>query len=77
MPSTSNSSTGGAGTQHFERAGVSVAAFSPSVSERGRWTTQIWPCQSTVMPPIWPMIQLFGNCFGQEASTAKVGTSPA
>src|SRR5215475_5158679 len=29
------------------------------------------------MPPICPMIQLFGNCFGQEASTAKVGTSPA
>src|SRR5579871_4850091 len=29
------------------------------------------------MPPICPRIQLFGSCFGQEASTAKVGTSPA
>ena len=73
----SNSSTGGAGTQHFERGGVSVAPFSSSVSERGRWITQIWPCQSAVMPPTWPMIQLFGSSFGQDASTAKVGISPA
>ena len=29
------------------------------------------------MPPTWPMIQLFGSGFGQDASTAKVGTSPA
>ena len=32
---------------------------------------------SAVMPPTWPMIQLFGSGFGQEASTAKVGMSPA
>src|ERR1700753_547398 len=39
--------------------------------------TQICPCPSTVMPPTWPMIQLLGNGFGQDASTAKVGTSLA
>src|SRR3954454_16882936 len=77
LPSLSNSSTGGADTQHLERGGVRLAPFSSSVSERGRWITQMWPCQSTVMPPTWPRIQLFGNGFGQDASTAKVGTSPA
>ena len=77
MPSASNSSTGGADTQHFERGGFSAAPFSSSVSERGRWITQIWPCASTVMPPTWPRIQLFGSGFGQDASTAKVGMSPA
>jgi hypothetical protein len=61
----------------FERGGLSVAPFSSLVSERGRWITQICPCQSTVMPPIWPMIQLLGRGFGQEASTVKVGISPA
>src|SRR4051812_2116378 len=39
--------------------------------------TQICPFESAVMPPTWPMIQLFGSGFGQLASTAKVGTSPA
>src|SRR4051794_23403228 len=63
--------------QHFERGGLRVAPFSSSVSERGRWITQIWPCQSTVMPPTWPRIQLLGSGFGQAASTAKLGTSPA
>src|SRR4030095_6141656 len=77
LPSASNSSTGGADTQHFERGGVRAAPFSSSVSERGRWITQIWPCASTVMPPTWPRIQLFGSGFGQDASTAKVGMSPA
>ena len=77
MPSASNSSTGGAETQHFERGGVSAAPFSSSVSERGRWMTQMWSLESTVMPPTWPRIQLFGSGFGQDASTAKVGTSPA
>ena len=43
LPSASNSSTGGAETQHFERGGFSAAPFSSSVSERGRWITQIWP----------------------------------
>src|SRR4051794_32817213 len=37
----------------------------------------MWPCASVLMPPTWPMIQLFGSGFGQDASTAKVGTSPA
>src|SRR5882724_2166260 len=35
------------------------------------------PSASAVMPPTCPMIQLFGSGFGQVASTAKVGTSPA
>ena len=39
--------------------------------------TQMWPCASTVMPPTWPRIQLFGSGFGHDASTAKVGISPA
>ena len=77
LPSLSNSSTGGAGTQHFERGGVNAAPFSSSVSERGRWMTQMWPCASTVMPPTWPRIQLFGSVFGHDGSTAKVGISPA
>src|SRR5689334_21115665 len=63
--------------QHFERGGLRLAPFSSSVSERGRWITQIWPCQSTVMPPTWPRIQLFGSCLGQLGSTAKVGISLA
>jgi hypothetical protein len=29
------------------------------------------------MPPTWPMVQLFGSGFGQDASTANVGMSPA
>src|SRR3954466_4087400 len=29
------------------------------------------------MPPTWPRIQLFGSGFGQAASTAKAGMSPA
>src|SRR6186713_1928670 len=63
--------------QHLERGGVNAAPFSSSVSERGRWITQTWPCASTVMPPTWPRIQLFGSGFGQEGSTANVGMSPA
>src|SRR5450432_4287230 len=63
--------------QHFERGGVSAAPFSSSVNERGRWNTQMCPCGSAVMPPTWPMIQLFGSGFGQDASTANFGTSPA
>jgi hypothetical protein len=51
LPSVSNSSTGGAETQHFERGGVSDAPFSSSVSERGRWKTQMFPFESVVMPP--------------------------
>src|SRR5260221_10316175 len=35
------------------------------------------PSASDVMPPTCPMIQLLGSGFGQDASTAKVGTSPA
>ena len=77
LPSASNSRTGGADTQHFDRGGVSAAAFSSSVGERGRWTIQMWSCSSTATPPTCPTIQLFGNGFGQDASTAKVGISPA
>src|SRR5699024_1024483 len=57
--------------------GLSVAPFSSSVSERGRWITQICPWASTVMPPTWPMIQLLGSGFGHEASTANVGMPSA
>ena len=63
--------------QHFERGGVNVAPFSSSVSERGRWIIQICPCESTVMPPTWPRIQLFGSGFGQDGSTANLGISLA
>jgi hypothetical protein len=77
LPSTSNSSTDGAGTQHFERGGLRVAAFLV-VGQRARAVDHPdVPCQSTVMPPTWPRIQLLGNCFGQDASTAKIGISPA
>src|SRR5665647_62331 len=69
--------TGGAGTQHLLRGGLKVAAFSSSVSERGRWITQTWSCASTATPAAWPMIQLLGSVFGQAGSTAKWGTSAA
>jgi hypothetical protein len=68
-----NTSTDGAGTQHFERGGVSAAPFSSSVSERGRWNTQILSCASIAMPPTWPRIQLFGSGFGQNGSTRNAG----
>src|ERR1700753_4213839 len=39
--------------------------------------TQMCPWESTVMPPTWPRIQLFGNGFGQDASTVNLGISLA
>src|SRR6476660_5703188 len=75
LPAASNSITGGAGTQHWETGGFCAAPASSLVSERGRCKTQIWSCASTVMPPIWPMIQLLGSCLGQLGSTLKCGPS--
>src|SRR6202044_434868 len=72
-PAWLNTSTDGAGTQHFERGGLNVAPFSSSVSERGRWNTQILSCASIAMPPTWPRIQLFGSGFGQYGSTRNAG----
>src|SRR5277367_4793595 len=72
-PAGLNTSTDGAGRQHFERGGLSAAPFSSSVRERGRWNTQILSCASIVMPPTWPRIQLFGNGFGQYGSTRNAG----
>src|SRR5262245_49943198 len=77
LPSASNSITEGAGAQHRERLGVAVAPLSASFSERGRWKTQMWSWASTVMPPIWPMTQLLGSCFGHDASTLNCGTVSA
>ena len=70
-----NTSTEGAGTQHLERGGASAAPFSSSVSERGRWNTQMLSWASTVMPPIWPRIQLLGSGFGHCESTLSPGPS--
>src|SRR6185437_9170103 len=77
FPSWSNSITGGAATQHLVRGGLKDAAFSSSVSVRGRWMTQIWSCASTATPAAWPMIQLLGSGLGHEASTWNFGPSPA
>jgi len=54
---------------------LSAAPFSSGVSERGRWNTQILSLASIVMPPTWPMIQLFGSGFGQNGSTLNFGPS--
>src|SRR5580704_1892632 len=77
LPAASNSITGGAGTQHWETGGDCAAPASSLVSERGRCSTQMWSCASTVIPPIWPMIQLLGSCLGQEGSTLNSGPSAA
>src|SRR5262249_12413777 len=69
--------TGGAGTQHLVRGGVNDAAFSSSVSVRGRWLTQTLSCASTATPAACPMIQLLGSGFGQDASTWNLGKSLA
>jgi hypothetical protein len=68
-----NTSTDGAGMQHLERGGSSVAPFSSGVTERGRWNTQMSSFLSMNMPPTWPMIQLLGSGFGQNGSTLNVG----
>ena len=59
------------------RGGLKLAAFSSSVSERGRWMTQMWSCASTATPAACPMIQLFGSVFGHDASTWNFGKSSA
>src|SRR5690348_208 len=53
------------------------AAFSSSVSVRGRWMTQMWSCASTATPAACPMIQLLGSGLGQAASTWNFGPSTA
>src|ERR1700750_1977763 len=77
LPLVSNSITGGAGTQHLVRGGLKLAAFSSSVSVRGRWITQTLSSASTATPAACPMIQLFGRVCGHDASTLKVGGSAA
>src|SRR4029077_20944116 len=72
-PAWLNTSTDGAGTQHLARGGSNAAALSSSVSERGRWNTQILSCASTEMPPTWPRIQLLGSGRGQYGSTRNAG----
>src|SRR5271168_947958 len=73
LPEESNSSTGLAARQHMERCGVCAAPSSSGVSVPGRWRTQMWSWESTVRPPIWPMIQLLGSSSGQEGSTFSLG----
>jgi len=63
--------------QHFARGGSKLAAFSSSVSVLGRWITQMWSCASTATPAAWPISQLFGSGFGQDASTWNFGASAA
>src|SRR4030081_2997300 len=77
LPSASNSSTEGAGTQQLLRGGFRVAPRSSSVSERGRCSTQRGSFESTARPPIWPNSQLLGSGFGQNGSTWNCGGSAA
>ena len=74
MPEASNTSTGGAATQHFASGGVRSAARSRGVSEPGRCTTQMRSWRSVAMPETWPRIQRFGSVFGHVASTSNCGT---
>src|SRR6516225_1178919 len=66
--------TGGAGTQQITLVAVD-ARFSRASSEPGRWLIQIWSWESTKMPPMVPMIQLFGSGCGQVGSTWNFGGS--
>src|SRR6266550_2429315 len=70
-PWPSNSSTGGAEVQHMDT--FSSKPRSSLTFEDGRCRTQMWLSLSTAIPPTWPMIQLLGNGFGQEASTLYSG----
>ena len=74
LPDWSNTSTGGAATQHLASGGFCSAARSRGVSEAGRCTTQMRSKRSVAMPETWPRIQLFGSGFGQNASTWNCGT---
>jgi hypothetical protein len=74
LPSWSNSITGGAGMQQITLVAVD-ARFSRASSELGRWLIQIWSWASTKMPPMVPMIQLYGSGCGQVGSTWNFGGS--
>jgi len=63
IASASNSSTGGAETQHFERGGFSVRPLFVVGQRTRAMDDQCGPWKSTVMPPTWPRIQLFGQRF--------------
>src|SRR5215469_7709460 len=43
----------------------------------GRWITQMWSCESTAMPGIWPVIHLLGRGLGQVRSRSNLGTLSA
>src|SRR5262249_59688653 len=71
----SNSSTGGAATQHLASGGLCSAARSRGVSDAGRCTTQMRSYLSVAMPETCPSSQLFGSGFGQNGSTWNCGTA--
>src|SRR3954454_8071653 len=73
----SNTSTGGAATQHLASGGFCSAARSRGVSEVGRCTTQIRSYLSVAMPETCPSSQLFGSGLGQNGSTWNCGTVAA
>ena len=62
----------------LRRRRVHAAPRSLSVSERGRWSTQMWSRESTATPITWPSSHLLGSGFGQNGSTSSTapGTSP-
>ncbi len=74
FPSWSNSTTDGAGLQHFTFGAVE-ARFSRASSVPGRWLIQMWSCASTKMPPIWPKIHWFGSVLGHDGSIWNFGLS--
>src|SRR6266852_6724380 len=73
LPSMSNSSTAGGGTQHSAVGGVSIAKFSVLSRSRGRFNTQMWSFLSAKIPVTACMVQLMGNILGQPPSSLYRG----
>jgi len=68
LPSTSNSITGGAATQHFARGGLSAAPFSSSISVSGGGSAHVVARSSAMRRPAEDPVVRQG--LGQAASTA-------
>src|SRR5947208_10334467 len=74
LPAGSNSRIGGAGMQHSASGGLNEAAFSPSAMVAGRWTIQMWSCESTATPDTCPVVHLCGSGLFHSGSTTNRGT---
>src|SRR5215475_6690057 len=74
FPAGSNSSTGGAGTQHSLSGGFCAAPISLVASKVSlRCTMNTWSFASTPTPMTLPSTQWLGSGLGQRGSTSKRG----